>query len=157
MIRILLLALLVLAPIAQAGINKCVDKNGKYYFTDKPCPAKHELKESVQTEEEKRDARWEKHQQEQAKRTAEAANRRQQEINAALAAGEITSAEKQHIDNEEIAIGMSEAAVILSWGKPTKINRTGIGSDQWIYERGSLRRQYVYINKGKVTNWQSDG
>jgi hypothetical protein len=61
--------------------------------------------------------------------------------------------ERKLISQNKVAIGMSEKALLRSWGKPNKINRSGLGSDQWIYYRGNIERQYVYVDKGFVTNW----
>lgn len=44
----------------------------------------------------------------------------------------------------KVAIGFTEEMVLLSWGKPEKINRASYG-DQWVYE-GS----YLYFENGKV-------
>lgn len=47
-----------------------------------------------------------------------------------------------------IAVGMPEDCVVLSWGKPDKINRNSYGPAQWVYGH-----QYVYIEDGVVTAW----
>ena len=54
---------------------------------------------------------------------------------------DVADAIRRHV----IIIGMPEEAVIMSWGKPEKINRSSHGSDQWIYDN-----QYVYIEDGVV-------
>ncbi len=48
----------------------------------------------------------------------------------------------------KVGVGMPETLVILSWGKPDKINRSSSGSDQWVYDN-----QYVYVENGVVTAW----
>lgn len=60
--------------------------------------------------------------------------------------------ERQLIVGKKVAVGMSENALLRSWGKPDRINRSSHG-DQWIYERGNYRRQYVYLKNGHVTSW----
>lgn len=54
------------------------------------------------------------------------------------------------IEQFKVAIGMNKEMVILSWGKPEKINRTIVASgttEQWIY---SNFKQYVYFEDNKV-------
>ena len=54
--------------------------------------------------------------------------------------------------NQEIEMNMPEQYLILSWGKPEKIN-SSTGSwgthKQYVYAR-----QYVYVENGKITSWQ---
>ena len=47
----------------------------------------------------------------------------------------------------KIAIGMPKEAVILSWGKPNKINNSSY-NEQWVYES-----QYLYFKDGKLTSF----
>lgn len=50
--------------------------------------------------------------------------------------------------------GMSAADAIKSWGEPSKINRSSRGSDQWVYYRGRVSAQYLYVDSaGCVTAW----
>ena len=49
--------------------------------------------------------------------------------------------------NREIVVGFTEEMVLLSWGKPKKINRASSG-DQWVYDG-----QYVYFENGKMTSF----
>jgi len=51
------------------------------------------------------------------------------------------------IKNHKIKIGMSEYQVMISWGKPNKINRASYG-DQWVYEN-----QYLYFENGKLKSF----
>lgn len=57
------------------------------------------------------------------------------------------------IKARHIQIGMSEAALVCSWGRPDRIN-TSTGSwgtkKQWVYGTG----QYVYTSNGRITSWQ---
>lgn len=56
------------------------------------------------------------------------------------------------IINGMVQNGMSEEAVIQSWGKPTYKNRSSAGPDQWVYRVGSSN-SYVYIENGVVVGW----
>ena len=51
--------------------------------------------------------------------------------------------------NHCIKIGMSKELLIMSWGKPEKINYNSYGADQWVYYGGSC----IYVNNGKVEGW----
>lgn len=56
------------------------------------------------------------------------------------------------INARRVSIGMSESEVLLSWGRPRKINRSNYG-DQWIYKRGKYSAQYLYFKNGKLTGF----
>lgn len=64
----------------------------------------------------------------------------------------------QAIATARLTRGMTAAQVRSAWGAPTKINRS-VGSygvhEQWVYDRGNFRAQYVYLENGKVTGIQS--
>ena len=49
------------------------------------------------------------------------------------------------IKNDKVKVGMSEEECILSWGKPSEINKTSYGSDQWVYGNS-----YLYFENGKL-------
>ena len=74
--------------------------------------------------------------------------------------GWLTDREINLINNEKIGIGMSEQALIYSWGKPHKINKS-VGSygthKQYVYGCYSQysRPTYVYVKNGSVTGWQN--
>ena len=54
----------------------------------------------------------------------------------------------------KIKLGMSEQQLLLSWGKPERINKTVGPSgvhEQWVYGLG----QYVFMQNGKLTSFQS--
>lgn len=53
---------------------------------------------------------------------------------------------------KKVLIGMTKDNVRLSWGNPTKINRSSRGLEQWVYRRGNSS-QYVYFDNGKVSAW----
>lgn len=66
------------------------------------------------------------------------------------------SRELKAIEEKEIFIGMSEPALIASWGRPDDINRSawkGGSSEQYVYRRGDYKSQYVYIEKNQITGW----
>lgn len=62
------------------------------------------------------------------------------------------------IANREIFIGMTSEEARQSWGAPTKIN-VSVGSygrhEQWVFPRGRVEAQYVYIENGLVKSMQS--
>jgi hypothetical protein len=56
------------------------------------------------------------------------------------------------IDKGEVFLGMTKQQVIMSWGKPERINRTVISSstsEQWVYGR-----VYLYFDNGILTSFQ---
>jgi hypothetical protein len=60
------------------------------------------------------------------------------------------------IKNRKVQVGMSEKALLTSWGKPNKINKS-VGSHginkQYIY-RDYSQTKYVYVENGEVASWQ---
>lgn len=66
----------------------------------------------------------------------------------------VTERELQAIENRQIFIGMSEEALLLSWGNPSDINSsTGAWGVHKQYVYGDFG-PYVYVENGKVTSWQ---
>ncbi|PKO40140.1 MAG: hypothetical protein CVU33_02975 [Betaproteobacteria bacterium HGW-Betaproteobacteria-6] len=65
----------------------------------------------------------------------------------------------QAISLQRVLIGMTEAEVIRSWGRPDKVNRTrgaGYVSEQWVYERGGISSsQYLYFDNGILKSLQT--
>lgn len=120
-----MLLALVLSAPAHA-VNKCTGADGKVTFQDAPCPNNAAAAEVKIWKEPPGDPM--------------AAS-----INSAIATG-------------KVMIGMTAQQVRSSWGSPTKIN-SSIGSygkhEQWIYDRGNYRSQYVYVENGVVTAVQS--
>lgn len=63
------------------------------------------------------------------------------------------------IGRSQVYIGMSEDALICSWGRPDDINRS-VGSwgvhSQYVYEGGyyGTDSNFVYVENGYVTSWQ---
>lgn len=73
--------------------------------------------------------------------------------------GLFTSREIRLIKEEKIAMGMSEKALLASWGRPSDINKS-VGSfgvhKQYVYRGGSYSDStYVYLEDGEVTSWQN--
>lgn len=114
------------ATPASAQAYKCVSPEGKVSFQEQPCAAS------------------EKGQELKIKRPTPLSAEEQRLIRA-TATGSVTR-------------GMTASQVRSSWGSPTKINES-VGSygshEQWIYDRGNYRSQYVYLQNGIVTSFQS--
>lgn len=49
--------------------------------------------------------------------------------------------------NGKVAVGFTEKMVLLSWGKPKKINKSSNG-DQWVYQG-----KYLYFQNGKLKSF----
>jgi hypothetical protein len=74
------------------------------------------------------------------------------ERDACLGRSEVPASEVALVKAKEIRLGMSEAALLCSWGRPQSVNRS-VGAwgehKQYIYGR-----VYVYVENGKVASWQ---
>lgn len=62
------------------------------------------------------------------------------------------------VANGRVSVGMTAQQVRRSWGTPSKVNKS-VGSygthEQWVYDRGDYRFQYVYVDNGVVTGVQT--
>ena len=67
---------------------------------------------------------------------------------------------KSLVKERKICIGMSADAVLLSWGQPDKKN-SSIGSwgrhEQWIYNHGDYKADYLYFDNGILNSYQLEG
>ena len=63
------------------------------------------------------------------------------------------------VRDEKVFIGMPSSFVLLSWGEPSKVNRTSTAhgsSEQWVYRRGGgIEASFVYIEGGVATTIQN--
>ncbi|MGI9311170.1 MAG: hypothetical protein ACR2P7_06530 [bacterium] len=56
-----------------------------------------------------------------------------------------------------LKLGMSECAIIASWGLPSDINKTVTtysASEQWVWEHYSSGYRFAYLEGGVLTGWQ---
>lgn len=62
------------------------------------------------------------------------------------------------IASRQVVLGMTANEALLSWGQPSKVNAS-IGAygrkEQWVYRRGRVRADYVYVENGRVTDIQT--
>lgn len=59
--------------------------------------------------------------------------------------------------SHSIFVGMTADQVRASWGEPSETHDTttaGARHEQWVYNRGEVDRQYVYLDNGIVTATQ---
>lgn len=68
-----------------------------------------------------------------------------------LSRRDFTPRELRLMKENKVSVGMSEQALLCSWGRPKRINRSAYGPAQWVYGMGS----YVYVKNGEVVNWQN--
>ena len=117
---------IIVTATAHAQAYRCKDAAGKVSYQEAPCQADQAQKEV------------------EIKKAAPLSED-DQRILKATASGKVTR-------------GMTAAQVRSSWGAPTKINQS-TGSygvhEQWVYDRGNFRAQYVYLQNGVVTSFQS--
>lgn len=72
---------------------------------------------------------------------------------AELSSRGFTNKELKYIRDEKIYIGMSEKALLCSWGKPQRTNTSASAYGQTIqYVYGD---QYVYVENNKVRSFQN--
>lgn len=60
------------------------------------------------------------------------------------------------IAKREVKIGFSPAEIRAAWGAPDHVNTSfayGHTTEQWVYGN---QGQYLYLDDGKLTSWQSD-
>lgn len=124
--KLLSVALAVFACTANAQAFKCTGPDGRVAFQEKPCGA-GDRASALDI------------------KPPKPLTEDEQRILSAMAAGKVTR-------------GMTRQQVRSAWGRPTKINET-VGSygvhEQWVYDRGDFRAQYVYLENGIVTSIQS--
>lgn len=66
-------------------------------------------------------------------------------------------ATQQAISQGRVIVGMTAAQAQAAWGSPTSINRTvtaGSTHEQWVYRRGKMTTNYVYLDDGVVRSFQ---
>ena len=122
--------LLFASPAMATDMYKCTQPDGSMTFSDKPCG---ESSEKITVEGQAMNIT-----------PAEAARR--------AAVGEAIMLNK-------VMTGMTASEVRRSWGSPDDINTTvtsGSRSEQWVYDRGPGRSQYVYFRDGAVTSISSN-
>lgn len=122
-----LLCALALSAIAlpSLAVNKCTGPDGKVVFQDAPCTGKGEAI------------------------TVRPASGSQSSVSPSAA---------NAIAQNRLYVGMTAGEVRRSWGAPSKINSTVNGrgtSQQWVYDRGQFKAQYVYLDNGVVSSIQS--
>lgn len=102
------------------------------------------------------------------------ANTRSDEIKQKLLQRQLfTEKEQQLINDQAIAVGMSELALLCSWGHPhvnnnmtpttgpvhggvnTSVGSWGVNKQYWYsrYRNGEWTRTYVHVKNGVVTSW----
>lgn len=62
--------------------------------------------------------------------------------------------EKDNIKMGEIAVGMSKAAVLMSYGYPPSHRTPSLESTKWIYWINRFVNRPVYFKDGKVSKWR---
>ncbi|WP_219211914.1 DUF4124 domain-containing protein [Variovorax boronicumulans] len=118
---------LLCAGTPALAINKCTGVDGKVTYQETPCAASMRSTEALKIQE------------------GPATTPEEARFNSAAARG-------------KLIVGMPAQLVRRAWGEPTKIN-VSVGSygrhEQWIYDRGSYRAQYVYVQNGIMTSIQT--
>lgn len=129
------------SSLAFAEVYKCKNADGSFAFQETPCQSKEGEKVRI----------WRGP---PAAETQQRSNYYQREKERLDIKHEFDYA----IASREIRVGMTEDMVRESWGSPNKINTTVFGggkSEQWVYYRGKVKSEYVYIQNGVVTSFQT--
>lgn len=141
LIRAVVVALLTGFTVPALAVNKCTKGDGTVVYQDGPCVAAtaERVNLSGAGEAQPGSAGAQYWQRESARQTRSAA------IDRAIA-------------NGQIVIGMTADEAVRAWGQPTKVNSTTTQagrSEQWVYRRGQLGAQYVYVDAGRVRSVQT--
>jgi hypothetical protein len=135
----LALALAMAATAPAWAVNKCTGADGKVVFQDAPCEGEGEKLRIMGAGQGDPTSQGAVYWQREAEK-----NRRASQMQRAIAA-------------REVVIGMTAEEVVASWGRPTKVNTTitgGSKTEQWVYRRGGVAAQYIYLHNGAVRSMQ---
>ncbi|RRW34791.1 DUF4124 domain-containing protein [Ectopseudomonas oleovorans] len=154
---LLVAALLATVDAGAATFNKCVDESGHVTFTQAACPgglagesitvhrggagmSLGPAPTPVVTE--------------QAAPEAEASG----QVNVVGGGSACDGGSEQDIRTaivrKQVYAGMTDKQARQAWGAPNKINRSSSGDDQWVYYRGNVDMQFIYVDQnGCVTGW----
>lgn len=126
---------------AFAEVYKCKNPDGSFAFQETPCSGKEGEKVKI----------WSAPTTEQTEQQLNYYQRQKVRL-------DIKREFDYAIASHEIKLGMTEEMVIQSWGNPAKVNTTvhnGGKSEQWVYRRGKVKSDYVYLENGIVTSVQT--
>ncbi len=133
---------------SASAVQKCVDAKGKTVYQDAPCVDGVPVNLSgAGTPDPVAAARNRKEVADDAQKERLVLEQRKRE-------GRVLQA----IAAKQVFVGMTQDQAIQSWGKPDKVNSTvtnGGLSEQWVYDLGNFKAQYVYVSNGLVTSVQS--
>lgn len=145
---IISLALITIDPAFAASMNKCVDAQGRVTFTQQACPGGG-AGQQIQVKSASEGMRI-ANPSEISPVQGSASGR-----NAYTHCSDMTQVDARYlIGHQKIQVGMSAEDAKESWGAPTKINRSSSGLDQWVYDLGPGKSQYLYVDSfGCVKAW----
>lgn len=149
-----LLVLTLIATSVQAQVYRCT-ADGRTVYSQMPCAADERDVEKVQIFDRG-----------PAEDDAAAARARAEGLRDRVSADREREQSQREFNRrvtnaiaaKKVFVGMTADDVRRSWGRPDRINRTVTGStvsEQWIYDRGNYKSQYVYVRNGEVTSLQS--
>lgn len=137
--QVMLFAVVVTLCAPAWAINKCTGADGRVVYQEAPCAGGKTINLSGAGQADPGSP--------QATQWKRVIARQAHDEKVAAAIGE-----------RKIFIGMTADEARQSWGAPNKVN-TSIGSygrhEQWVYDRGRSRAQYVYVENGVVTSMQT--
>lgn len=151
LVKTLLIMAAAMALIGPAwAINKCIGPDGKVFYQDLPCEGQKKVNLSGAGQGNPTGSGSSYYKREAARMAGD------EKIEAARL--EFEQRTQSAILNKEVFVGMLAEDARKSWGPPDRVNAsTGAGghSEQWVFDRGRSRSQYVYVRGGVVTSMQS--
>lgn len=150
-------ALLATADASAAKLNKCVDESGHVTFTQAACPGGL-AGESITVQRGGAGMSLGPAATpvvpEQAAPQAQASG----QVSVVGAGSACDGGSEQDIRTaivrKQVYAGMTDKQARQAWGPPNEINRSSSGDDQWVYYRGNVDMQFIYVDQnGCVTGW----
>lgn len=148
-VTVLCAAAAVAAVVPAYAANKCV-VGGKVVYQDAPCEGGKQVNLSGAGTADPGAQGSSYYRREGARLAAQ-----EKAEAAAKARGETM---QNAIAKREVVVGMTDDEVRRSWGDPTRVNISVSSrghTEQWVYDRGGSRAQYVYLDNGVVSSIQS--
>lgn len=154
---LLVAALFATADAGAATLNKCVDESGHVTFTQTACPGGL-AGESITVQRGGAGMSLGPAATpvipEQAAPPAQAPGQVTVVGGGSACGGGSEQDIRTAIVRNEVFVGMTAKQARQAWGPPSEINRSSSGDDQWVYYRGNVDMQFIYVDQnGCVTGW----
>jgi hypothetical protein len=154
---LLIAALLATADASAAKLNKCVDDNGHVTFTQSACPGGL-AGESITVQRGGAGMSLGPAPTPVAPEQEAPETQASGQVNVVGGGSACDGGSEQDIRTaivrKQVFVGMTDKQARQAWGPPNEINRSSSGDDQWVYYRGNVDMQFIYVDQnGCVTGW----